>query len=317
MRGKSLVAIAVGLLVGWVTLATATAGRPVPKQGPPAPRSSVAIANTIGVPVHRTVPPNTRIDGIVTVRNAEPTPWWDSGFFSGLLGAVVGAVIGGIFLLLGQAAEARRKRWQRHRESLARLERRCVDYLNQIISEKRLAAQASAAAEAKAVSWRFPHVFAVEPSFTVDIMDLDMNVRVAILNTEFALYNRDVEDLVRCRQGLQPLFLEGKIPDDLWRQVMATEAAVWKDMGPHLEAVDELVRDLKVRAVILVEQFDSEPSARRRFFGLGKMKTEPLSNEAVHHARQEFEAERERHLKANRELLNKRHGVRVEFPDQA
>ena len=89
------------------------------------------------------------------------------------------------------------------------------------------------------------------------IMDLDLVKRVAGLNTDLARYNRDVQHLGRARDSLQTAHLADTLPLPAWQEAMKAEAPHWGDIAKHLDAVDNDVRDVCVRAILLVFQYDS------------------------------------------------------------
>ena len=89
---------------------------------------------------------------------------------------------------------------------------------------------------------------------------------------------------------------------------MHLEAPHWDEIAVHLDAVDGMVRDVCVRAVLLVGQYDGRRARLLRFFGLGVLRTWPLSSELVAKERQAFDERRNEQLKADRKRLAEVHG---------
>ena len=297
-------AIAIVMVASCGVLATCAAAQPVANQGRSAPRITVTMPDSMSLSVRGPVPVSTHLDGIIKVKNAEPSPWWDSNMFSAFLGALVG----GLLAVMSQAAGARLALGLRHRNTLVRLERICHDLLNEIISNKSLAADAKAAAAKAAVFWHLPNRFDVDKSFTMDIIDIDLVNRVGSLNTNLTRYNHDLEHLGQARESLQSAYLAVTLPQADWEKAMHLEAPHWDEIAVHLDAVDGMVRDVCVRAVLLVGQYDGRRARLLRFFGLGVLRTWPLSSELVAKERQAFDERRNEQLKADRKRLAEVHG---------
>jgi hypothetical protein len=276
-------------------------------QSPPAVRINVKIPDTMKVSVQGSVRVNARLDEAVTVKLAEPSPWWDSNMFSAFIGAVIGALL----VMIGQAAGAKLARGKLHRNSLVRLERRCQDYLNEILTNKRLAGDTKRACEKAALFWHLPNPFEVDRSFAVDIFDIDLAKRVTSLNTSIARYNHDLEHLGLAREGLQGAHLAGTLPLDVWKDAMKKQAEHWADIESFLDKADDEVRDIFAREVLLVAQYDSFRATLLRFFGLGKLLTWPLNEERVARERRDLDASREQELEASRKRLAERYGARA------
>jgi len=206
-------------------------------------------------------PINARIPDAVTVKLADRPPWWESNTFS----AFGGALLGGLLVIIGEAARARLRRGGQHRTSLARLERVCVDYLNEILTNRRLARDAFMASAATALYWHLPNPFEIDRSFATDIMDLDTNKLTAAMNTDLLRYNYDIAKLGRARDALQTAHLADTLPLPVWQEAMRLEAPKWQRIATHLGIVDDLVRDVQVRAVLLVYQYDSRRVAPALF----------------------------------------------------
>jgi hypothetical protein len=81
-------------------------------------------------------------------------PWWESSLIGALLGVLLGSLVTGVVTLRLQVAAEARARAGQHRDSLARLERRCIDYLNQIISNRNRAHEAQSAANIRSCGFR-------------------------------------------------------------------------------------------------------------------------------------------------------------------
>ena len=201
------------------------------------------------------------------VKLAEPSPWWDSNTFS----AFIGAVVGGLLVMVGQTAGAKLARGKLHRNSLVRLERRCQDYLNEVLTNKRLAGDTKRAAEKAALFWHLPNPFEVDRSFAVDIFDIDLGKRVVSLNTHLARFNHDLEHFGRARESLQGAHLAGTLPLAVWQDAMQKEAPHWGDLEKYLDQVDDEVRDIFAREVLLVAQYDSLRAALLRCGGLAQL----------------------------------------------
>jgi hypothetical protein len=287
------------LAVAAVQPAATLRGRP----SAPAPIVNALVPDTMKVSVQGAVPVNARIGDVVTVKLAERSPWWESK----MLTAFGAALIGGLLVIVSQAAGARLARGKLHRNTLVRLDRLCQDYLNEILSNKRLALDAKKAAEDKALFWHLPHPFKVDPSFAVDIFDRDMVRRVASVNTDLSRYNRDLERLGRARDSLQTAHLAGTLPLPVWEDAMTKEAPRWGAFATHLDALDKSVRDVYVRAVLLVKQYDGFPARLLRFLGLGAVRSWSLNDGAVASMRATFDADRERELEASRKEIAERH----------
>lgn len=292
------------VLAGCLAFATVAAQTTRPRRPPPV-SVNVVLPDTVKVSLG-SASVNARIGDTMTVRLADRPPWWDSNAFS----AFGGAVIGGLLVIIGEASRARLKRGNVHRSSLARLERMCHDYLNQIITNKRLAGDAQKAGEMTAVFWHLPNPFEIDRSFTLDIIDLDMNKRVAGLNTDLLRYNNDIAHLSRAHDALQTSHLGGTLPLAFWQEAIKAHAVHWGDIAKHLDAIDGLVRDVCVRSYLLVFQYDSRRASLLRFFGLGVIRTWPLNDELVARESREFDSRRERELEEHRQRLIGLHGPR-------
>lgn len=244
------------------------------------------------------------VSDTVQVRGAlsDPRPWWESN----LVAAVLGVLIGSAVTFASEVAREKRARSTKHRESLARLERTCTDYLNEIISNRRRAREAEAAARRGSLFWHFPHAFAVDQRFASEILDLDLNNRVMVCNLEMSRFNYDTERLRQAHDDLQRVLLAEQLPLNVWNQSAANEAVRWAELADHLDTVEELVRDISVRSILLVEQYDSAAARRRRLYGLGSQRTRPLEAGSVASARRDFDARRQALLDQNRREMEER-----------
>lgn len=218
-----------------------------------------------------------------------PQAWWDTNTFS----ALAGAIIGGLLVVVAEAARARLARGTLHRTSLVRLERACAAYLKEVTLNMGYALMAENAAGRATLFWKLPHPFEIETSFAVDIFDLDMNKRVASVNNNFMRYNRTVDHLRRVRESLQAAQLGGTLDPEVWVHATRQEGPQWAALQVFLSRLDDSIRDLKVRAVLMVEQYDSLPAQVMRCFGLGLVRSWPLREAVIEAARQELNAARE------------------------
>ena len=128
------------------------------------------------------------------------------------------------------------------------------------------------------------------------------------LNTDLTRYNHDLEHLGQARESLQSAYLAVTLPQADWEKAMHMEAPHWDEIAAHLDAVDGMVRDVCVRAVLLVGQYDGRRARLLRFFGLGILRTWPLSSELVAKERQAFDERRNEQLEADKKRLAAVHG---------
>ena len=293
MHAQSLLCVSLGIF------AIAAAQPAAPQQRPaPRPVVNVLVPDSMKVSIQGALPP-------VTVRLAERPRWWESN----VLTAFGSALLGGFLVIFSQAARDRLARGKLHRNTLVRLDRQCTNYLNEILTNKRLALDAKKAAEETALFWQLPHPFKVDPSFTIDIFDRDLVKRVVGVNTDLSRYNQALEGLSRARYSLQTAHLAGTLPPPVWPDAMEKEAPRWQALATHLGALDGNVRDVYVRAVLLVGQYDGFRAGLLRFFGLGVVRSWSLRDEAVAKARRTFDAMREAELEASRQEIAERHGI--------
>lgn len=220
----------------------------------------------------------------------------------GVLGIMASAFFGAffafIFTQISKWLSERRARGKAHRDALVRLERVTTDFLNDLITNRRLAAESAAATTRASLYWRFPHTFEVDRSFSMELVDLDMTIRVAKLNTDLRRYNNDVDVLSRAHADLQHARLSQTLPLGDWEEAMKRMAPHWAEFETFFAALDDSIRDTLIRARLLVAQFDGLRARRLR--SLGRVKTWPLDPLAVRAERLVFDREREEQLAQSR-----------------
>lgn len=218
-----------------------------------------------------------------------------------LVSAFFGAFFAFLFTRLGGWLTGKLARGKEHKRALARTERLCQDYLNDIITNKKLTGRAVEALAAGVPYWQFPHPFAIDQSLTMEIIDLDMATRVASVNTRLRRFNRNVEDFRRAHDDLQKAMLAQSIPGDVWAAASQRAAPLWSEFVPFLDHLDNEVRDLCTRAVLLVRQYESRRARLLRAVGI--LRCWRLREAEVAQARKQFDEEREKLLAASRERM--------------
>lgn len=220
----------------------------------------------------------------------------------GVLGVMTSAFFGACFaFLFTQLSAWLSDRWARgkvHRNALVRLERIGIDYLNEIITNRRLAAESAATTARASLYWRFPHTFEVDRNFSIELLDLDMAISIAKLNTDLRRYNHDVETLCRAHADLQHAHLGQTLPLGDWQEAMGRMAPHWGEFEDFFGALDDSIRDILVRARLLVAQYDGGQAQRLRW--VGQVKTWPLEPQAVQAERKSFDRDRIQQLAESR-----------------
>ena len=215
-----------------------------------------------------------------------------------LASAFFGAFFAFLFTRVGEWLSAKLARGKVHRNALVRLERVTQEYLNEIITNRRLAADSQRATANGHLYWKFPHLFSVDRSFLVDVLDIDMVQRIMGMNIHLSRYNHDVEDLRRTHDDLQKVHLGGNLPIDVWNETMQRESPHWGDLAVFQDDLETEVAEICVRAILLVQQYDCRAAQLQRLWG--HVTTWPLADDAVRAERRDFEERRSRLLAASR-----------------
>lgn len=211
-----------------------------------------------------------------------------------LASAFFGGSFAFLFARIGEWLTARLARGKVHRNALVRLERLTTDYLNAIITNKRLASDSEAATRSAHLYWKFPHTFEIDRSYAVDVFDVEMSNLIVGMTTDLGRYNNDVEDLRRAHADLQHAHLGRTLPAEEWKEASSRMAPHWGQFVGILDKMDGDIRNILVRAVLLVNQYDSRRARWLRVIGI--VRSWPLDAKQVERARKRFDADRARLL---------------------
>jgi len=223
---------------------------------------------------------------------------------SAFFGAFAGALFGFFSKLVWEFLSGRWARGKLHRNACARLEHLCVNYLNEINVNLRLAGEARRAAGLTALRWQAPEPFQVDRSYGIDVLSLDLTARIAAVMTDMSRYNGDLRNIAAGHEGLQSALLAQQITPELWQQACADQERVWGVIQEKLQHLDDLVRDLKVRAQLFVQQYESPRARRHRRYG--KILVWDLKKEDVDPERAAFESRWRNEIERHRAELSAR-----------
>lgn len=211
-----------------------------------------------------------------------------------LASAFFGAFFAFLFARYGDWLSGRVARGKVHRTALVRLERVLIDYLNDIITNRKLAFASQKATAAGHLYWKFPHTFEVDKSYTMEVFDIEMTKLIVGLNTNLRRYNYDVEDLRRAHSDLQQAHLGQTLPIDDWKEAMGRMAPHWGELAGFLDDAEDEVCNVKVCAYLFVKQYDSTRAAWLRWFGI--LRSWPLDPKEVEQERKKEDETRKQQL---------------------
>ena len=215
-----------------------------------------------------------------------------------VVAAFFGAFFAFLFTRVGEWLAAKLARGKVHRNALVRLDRLTTDYLNDIITNRRLAEDSQKATASAHLYWKFPHAFEVDRSYAIEVFDIDMTMLIVGMNTNLRRYNHDVEDLRRAHNDLQRAHLDGTLPLDAWTDTMGRMAPHWGELAGFLDNVKDEVCNIKVQAYLLVRQYDSRRARWLRCLGI--VSSWPLDPKVVEAERKRFDEERAKLLEESR-----------------
>jgi hypothetical protein len=218
--------------------------------------------------------------------NMPPSPAAGSPLWTAA-GAFLGVFLGFLFARLGEFLKTQHERGRSYRSALERLYNTANEYINDVAEMINRAAHAGAGAQRGALSWIYPCELPIDRSYYEALLDAKLVDLLITFNIMLARYNRMAVDVRQSSIGVQDAYVAGKLPEESWREFLRQQGANLDRIRKFLSVVDDRVRDLAVRSILLKAQFTGRRA--RLFRMIGILRLWPLEEAAVDEERRKFD----------------------------